>query len=256
MKIVIIIPARISSSRFPNKILLDFFGIPMIEHVRKRSLLSKSISNVYVATCDKIISDKIRSFDGDVIMTSVLHKNGTSRIAEAVLNIDCTHVILVQGDEPLILPRHIDDMVESIIQNPNAGAWNAISKIDDVSELSNPSIVKCYINNFNRILFCFRKSPFISEFEIQENSVNKMQGLLAFEKNYLLELSKINESFLEKNESIEQMKIIENNHSLIAVSVHPSLPSVNEPSDVEKIHTFIKNDIEQSSILNQYCLLP
>jgi len=256
MKIVVIIPARLSSTRFPNKILLDFYGIPMIEHVRKRSLLSKSITNVFVATCDDIISDIIKSFGGEVIMTSNLHKNGTSRIAEAILNIECTHVVLVQGDEPLILPRHIDDIVESIIQNPNAGAWNAISNIDDDSEINNPSIVKCYINNINKISFCFRKSPFISDFEIQKKSVKKMQGLLAFEKNYLIKLSKINESFLEKHESIEQMKIVENNHSLIAVPVEPSLPSVNEPVDVENIYYFLENDKEQKSILSEYCPLP
>ena len=69
MKIVVIIPARVSSTRFPNKVLLDFYGIPMIEHVRKRSLLSKSITNVFVATCDDIISDKIKLFGGEVIMT-------------------------------------------------------------------------------------------------------------------------------------------------------------------------------------------
>ena len=256
MKIVVIIPARVSSTRFPNKVLLDFYGIPMIEHVRKRSLLTKTITNVFVDTCDDIISDKIKLFGGEVIMTSNLHKNGTSRIAEAILNIDCTHVVLVQGDEPLILPRHIDDIVESIIQNPNAGAWNAISNIDDYAEINNPSIVKCYINNINNISFCFRKSPFISDFQIQKKAVKKMQGLLAFEKNYLTKLSKIDESFLEKNESIEQMKIVENNHSLIAVPVEPSLPSVNEPVDVESIYYFLENDLEQKSILSKYCPLP
>ena len=255
MKIVVIIPARISSTRFPNKVLFDFNGIPMIEHVRQRSLLSKKISNVYVATCDAIISEKIESFGGRVIQTSNLHKNGTSRIAEAVSNLDCTHVVLVQGDEPLILPRHIDDIVESILQNPNGKAWNAISEIEDDSELNNSSIVKCYINNTNQVFFCFRNSPFVSEFEIQKTRVKKMQGLLAFEKNYLIELSKIDESFLETHESIEQMKIIENNHYLIAVSVHPSLPSVNEPVDVNKINSFLENDKEQISIINSYSTL-
>ena len=114
MKIVAVIPAHLASVRFPRKILFDFHGLPMIEHVRRRALLSKSISDVYVATCDNEIADVIKSFGGKVIMTSNSHTNGTSRVAEAIADIECSHVMLLQGDEPLLLPRHLDEFAKTI----------------------------------------------------------------------------------------------------------------------------------------------
>ena len=251
MKIVAIIPARISSSRFPNKVLFDFYGLPMLEHVRRRALLAKSISDVFVATCDIEIAEKIKSFGGKVLMTSNSHTNGTSRIAEAVELIDCTHVILIQGDEPLILPRHIDDLVNSINNNPHDIAWNAISNVEEESELQNTSIVKCTLNKKNEIQFCYRKSPFKSDYVIQKQIVKILQGLLAFEKSFLMNLSKIEESFIEKYESIEQMKMIENGYKLSAVLINPSLPSVNEPSDVNSVLNHLKYDTEQNILLQK-----
>ena len=251
MKIVAIIPARISSSRFPNKVLFDFYGLPMLEHVRRRALLAKSISDVFVATCDIEIAEKIKSFGGKVLMTSNSHTNGTSRIAEAAEHIDCTHIVLIQGDEPLILPRHVDDIVNSINNNPKDIAWNAISNIEEESELHNTSIVKCTINKNNIIQFCYRKTPFKSDYIVQKEVVKKLQGLLSFEKSFLLNLAKTEESFIEKNESIEQMKLIENGFSLYSVLISPSLPSVNEPSDVKAVLSHLEFDEEQKLLLHK-----
>ncbi len=125
MKIVAVIPAHMASVRFPGKILFPFHGLPMIEHVRRRALLCESISNVIVATCDESIASAIRGYGGEVVMTSNTHKNGTTRVAEAVKNMDCTHVVLLQGDEPLLLPRHVNAMVKAIQANPQGDAWNA-----------------------------------------------------------------------------------------------------------------------------------
>ena len=129
MKQVVIIPARLNSERFPNKILLDLKGLPMIEHVRRRVLLANNTEEVYIATCDEAIKEALEVFGAKVIMTSNQHKNGTTRVAEAVENIDCSEVILVQGDEPLLLPRHLDSMIEAIRKDRDAVAWNATGPI-------------------------------------------------------------------------------------------------------------------------------
>ena len=114
MNLVGIIPAHLASVRFPRKILYKFKGIPMIEHVRRRALQSKLLSKVIVATCDKEIAEVIEQFGGEVILTSSKHKSGTSRIAEAASNIDCSHAMLIQGDEPLLLSKHIDKIAKNI----------------------------------------------------------------------------------------------------------------------------------------------
>ena len=103
-----------ASIRFPGKILFPFFGYPMIEHVRRRALLSKKISDVYVATCDQKIADAVIAHGGKVILTGDHHRNGTSRVAEAVTEIEASHIILLQGDEPLLLPSYVDSLVDAI----------------------------------------------------------------------------------------------------------------------------------------------
>ena len=155
MKIVAIIPAHLNSIRFPRKILFPIQGLPMIEHVRRRALLSQIYSDVIVATCDSEISDLIKNNDGKVIMTSKKHINGTSRVAEAVNSINCTHIVLLQGDEPLILPNQLKIFNEAIISDPICDAWNATGIIEDKIELDKHSFVKCIVSKKGYITNCF-----------------------------------------------------------------------------------------------------
>ena len=250
MKVVAIIPAHLASVRFPGKILFKFHGLPMIEHVRRRALLSKHIQDVYIATCDEEIKKEIIAFGGKVIMTSNKHTNGTSRIAEAVKNIDCTHVVLLQGDEPLLLPRHLDALVDSIILNSKGDAWNATAPIENMEELDRHSFVKCTITPEQRIIFCFRRTPFYSPFETQEQLVRKILGLIAYRKEFLMQLTELPPGGIELAESIEQMRILENGFIITSVPVTPSLPSVNEPREAQIILEYIEHNVEQQKLLN------
>jgi len=251
MKFIAVIPAHLASVRFPNKILFDFFGLPMIEHVRRRALLSGYLSEVYVATCDKAIAEIVSSYGGKVIMTSNKHRNGTSRVAEAVLTYDCSHVLLLQGDEPLLLPRHIDTMIKSIKENPNKDAWNATGEIKTEDELNLYSFVKCAVTNNNNILHCFRKTPYFSNLDIQQKFVRKILGIIGYRKDFLLHLAALTKTIIESAEYIEQMRIIESGYELYSVAVEPSLPSVNEPHETDIILDFVKNNVEQKTILEK-----
>lgn len=252
IKIAIVIPARLASTRFPRKVLLDILGMPMLEHVRRRALMCSNISGVTVATCDSEIADFVIANNGNVVFTSVAHKNGTSRIIEAIHHIDCTHVILLQGDEPLVLPRHINELVNSIIADPQPNAWNLVSKSVDFSEMDRHSIVKCVVSNNSTVLYCFRRSPFYGDFNIYKSSIRKMLGVMAFKKSFLLNLSNIQESSCDLSESIEQMKIIQNNLGLAYLDVEPSLPSINEPSEVGAVLDFFNKDVEQIELFKKY----
>lgn len=249
LKIIAVIPAHLASVRFPRKILFQFHGLPMIEHVRRRALLSSAISDVYVATCDEEIATAVRGFGGKVIMTANTHKNGTTRVAEAVKDIDCTHVILLQGDEPLLLPRHIDLMANAINMTPTGDSWNATGPIDNQEELDRHSFVKCSIGLNNRILYCFRRSPNYSSLEVQQSFVRKILGIIAYRKDFLLRLTELPPSIIEQAEFIEQMRIIEHGFNLSAVNVSPSLPSVNEPNEADIVLDYIKQNSEQSKLL-------
>ena len=139
MSATAIIPAHLNSVRLPRKILLNIHGIPMIEHVRRRALMSNSISNVYVATCGTEIKEAVEYFGGKVIMTSRNHINGTSRVAEAVKDLNIDNVMLLQGDEPLIMPRHIDEIIRIVGSDNQVDAWNATGYLDSIDELTKSS---------------------------------------------------------------------------------------------------------------------
>jgi 3-deoxy-manno-octulosonate cytidylyltransferase (CMP-KDO synthetase) len=251
MKILAMIPAHLASVRFPRKILFPFHGLPMIEHVRRRALLSHAVSDVYVATCDKEIATVVQDFGGKVILTSNEHTNGTSRIAEAIKNIDCTHVVLLQGDEPLLLPSHIDTFVKAIQSQPEGDAWNATGPIEYEEELDRHSFVKCAVANWGKILYCFRRTPCFSDFVTQRAFIRKILGIIAYRKEFLLDLTKLPPARVEQAEFIEQMRIIENGFSLQSVSVSPSLPSVNQVDEVETVLDYINKNAEQKALLTQ-----
>ena len=220
----------------------------MIEHVRRRAMLSKVVSEIYVATCDQEIADVVRGYGGNVIMTPNTHKNGTSRVAEVIKSIDCSHVILLQGDEPLLLPRHLDSVANAILADPKVDAWNATGSIADEEELDRHSFVKCAVGNADRILYCFRRSPCYSEFEKQKQYIRKILGIIAYRKDFLLELTML-ESKIEQYEFIEQMCIIENGYTIKSIPVEPSLPGVNEPVETDIVLSYILNNQEQSVLL-------
>ena len=250
MKVVAIIPAHLASVRFPGKILFKFHGLPMIEHVRRRALLSKHIQDVYIATCDEEIKKEITAFGGKVIMTSNKHTNGTSRIAEAVKNIDCTHVVLLQGDEPLLLPRHLDALVDSIISKPKGHAWNATAPIENMEELDRHSFVKCAVNLKNNIMFCFRRTPLYSKFEQQKHIVKKILGLIAYEKNFLIQLTSLEPSPLEIIESVDMNRLVENGIKIKMVFTDTETYSVDTPLDLENVNKKMSNDMLLKSYFN------
>jgi 3-deoxy-manno-octulosonate cytidylyltransferase (CMP-KDO synthetase) len=251
MKIAAVIPAHLASIRFPGKILHPIHGLPMIEHVRRRALRGRGITDVYVATCDDEIAREVKRHGGRVIRTSDRHTNGTSRVAEAIASIDCTHVILLQGDEPLLIPDHIERMISAMHAGRGAAAWNVTGPIEDASELDRHSFVKCVIGPNDRIVFCFRRSPCFSDYEIQRSFTRKILGIIGYTKEFLARVVRLPASHIESAESIEQMRIVENGFFLASVPVPESLPSVNEPHEVKYVLDCLEQDQRQKSLLNE-----
>lgn len=251
MKLVAVIPAHLASVRFPRKILFPFHGLPMIEHVRRRALMSGTLSEVVVATCDSEIAETVRGFGGRVVMTRDTHTNGTTRVAEAIERIDCSHVLLLQGDEPLLLPRHLDQVAAAITEDPGGDAWNATGPIEHPEELDRHSFVKCAVSQANRVLYCFRRTPGFSEFALQRQFVRKILGIIAYRRDFLLQLTRLPPARIEQAEFIEQMRIVENGFRLQSIPVSPSLPSVNEPQEADIVLEYIRNDAEQKPLLER-----
>ena len=249
-KIVVVVPAHLASVRFAEKILFPFAGHPMIEHVRRRALLANEIDDVYVATCDDEIADVVARYGGKVLMTGSHHYSGTTRVAEAIREIDCSHVILLQGDEPLLLPQYIEAMAEAIKLKPNGNAWNCVAPIVSADELDRHSFVKCVVGQTSCILNCFRRSPSFADLQNQKRYIFKVLGIIGYQKKFLEMLVDMPATPSEQADSIEQMRILEHGYSIEAVLVDKALPSVNEVYEADIINQQLENDPIQVEILN------
>ncbi len=249
IRISAIIPAHLDSIRFPGKILYPFFGYPMIEHVRRRALLSEKIVDVFVTTCDAQIADVVTSNGGKVILTDNQHKNGTSRVAAAMQKIDASHVILLQGDEPLLLPSYVDTVFDAISKRPEIDAWNGTGPIAKIEEMDRHSFVKCAVASDGHIMFCFRRGPSHAPIEQQKTFIRKILGIIAFRREFLQQFVRFSPSKAEISDSIEQMRILENGYKLISVPFDESLPSVNEPGEADVVVNYMKSDPSQKALL-------
>ena len=251
VKIIAVIPAHLASVRLSEKMMLPIHGLPMLEHVRRRALLSNKIDDVYVATCDDRIANMVKSYGGNVIMTANTHTNGTSRVAEAIKSLDCTHVILLQGDEPLLDPSYIDHVATNITSMPERLAWNITGPIEQDDELDRHSFVKCAVARNGRILFCFRRSPSHQEIDSQKKYIRKILGVIAYKKEFLSTLISLQPGEIEAGEFIEQMRIIEYGYDIFSIDVKKSLPSVNEPHEIAAVMEYLQRDKEQMALLQK-----
>ena len=249
VRIAAIIPARMASSRFPGKALLELRGLPMVEHVRRRALLCREFSDVVVATCDREIAATVESCGGRVIMTSKDHQAASDRVAEAMRLLDCTHVVNVQGDELLVLPCDLAKMVQAIHTEPTGMVWNGLGKIEDPRELKDSSIVKCVVSCSGRVLFCARD---FSTLPLKENGfepVRKILGILAYSCSFLERYSGLERTPLEIAEAIDQSRIIEHDVVLRGVEFSKGYPGINEPREVPLIERYLSEDSKQQEIL-------
>ena len=253
LKIIGVIPAHLDSKRFKRKILHNIMNLPMIEHVRRRVLRTKLLENVYVASGDNEILNKVSDYGGNIIKTYRNHPNGTSRVAESIETINCTHVIVIQGDEPLIQYEHIKNLVKAIENKPEIDSWNSTSSIISKEDLNKENIVKAAVNENNRILYCFRKTPSYSNYENQIKYIKKIQGLIAFKKEIIKKINSYPPSECEIYESIEQLRIISNGISLFSVNQSNQVPSINQKIDLEDLEDYLNENADELKITNEIC---
>lgn len=249
IKFDVIIPARLKSTRFPQKIFYKFYGLPMVEHVRRRALLIKGVSNVFVATCDQEVFELIQSNGGKALMTSPKCKNGTERASEASLQLKSKYIILLQGDEPCFYPNYIEQLIE-YVKLTNCLFYNLVSPLERKSTLFDTSSVKCSLNYKNEITYCFRTTPYISNFSFQNTFVKKLLGIMCFDRDFLCRLSDLKLSKISDQESIEQLRLLENKIILKALYVKRDIPSFNIASDIKKLKEEFKIK-QQQKILSK-----
>jgi 3-deoxy-manno-octulosonate cytidylyltransferase (CMP-KDO synthetase) len=237
-----IIPARYASSRFPGKPLVNVGGKPMIRRVYEQA--SKSLDTVYVATDDSRIYDAVSDFGGKAIMTSSEHQSGTDRCAEAVniltheKGISADVVINIQGDEPFIKPEQIDLLV-SCFADKLVGIATLIRKVEPGEDITNPNHPKVIIDlSGNAIYFSRTVIPYIRDAEMSEwtllHPYYKHIGLYAYRTDILSIITSLPRSSLEKTESLEQNRWLENGYKIRTAVTEWESICIDTPEDLEK----------------------
>ena len=252
-KVIAVIPARWSSSRFPGKPLALIQGKPMIQWVYEQASKTKCVSELIVATDDSRILDTVNGFGGKAVMTSSDHESGTDRIAEVIRDINCEVVVNVQGDEPLIPPANIDLIVKPLLEGISQSTVTLRIPIKSHKELLDRNITKVVVDKFDQALY-FSKAPI--PWDRDNNGVNssvdhlkpfwyKHIGLYAYKKSFLMEFSSLPESNLEKIEKLEQLRILENGHGIKVVETDLDSIGVDSESDL----ALIEERLAEQSVL-------
>ncbi len=242
MKKVIIIPARLDSSRLPKKVLLDLKGKTVIQRVYEQCLKVKNVDGVYIATDSIEIKEVCETFTNQVIITKSTHQSGTDRIGEAISDIACDIVINVQGDEPFIEPSLIEALVNSF-SNSDISMSSAMSKINNIKDLQNTNVVKVVTDLHNNALFFSRSLiPFprdVKEISIANEMLKKYQfyrhiGIYGYRKDFLLKFVNMEQSYLEKVEKLEQLRALENGFKIKMIETDSSLMGIDTREDYEE----------------------
>lgn len=248
MKIISIIPARMGSSRFPGKPMADILGVPMIGHVYKRVKMSKTLSEVYVATCDTEIYDYIESVGGKAIMTSDCHERCSDRCAEAMLKIEkqsgekCDIMVMVQGDEPLTFPQMIDEAVQPMLEDKSVVITNLVADLDSLEAFENPNEVKVVMDRNSNALY-FSREPIPSRKKgVLDVPMKKQVCVIPFTRDFLLQYNEMEPTPLEIIESVDMMRILENGMRVKMVPTSYITKAVDTKEDLDKVCEIMKED--------------
>jgi 3-deoxy-manno-octulosonate cytidylyltransferase (CMP-KDO synthetase) len=254
MHIIGIIPARLASTRFPGKPLSPILGMPMLGHVFFRSKMSTLLDEVYVATCDQEIAHYTKSLGGQAIMTADTHERASDRTADALLTIENMTgarpdiVVMIQGDEPMVVPAMIDQVVKPLIDDKTILVANLMSKMQSRAEHEDVNEVKVVVDQRQFALY-FSREP-IPSWKKGANSLPmyKQVCIIPFRRDFLVRFNALSPTPLEIAESIDMLRVLEHGERVKMIETKYSTYSVDTEEDRQRVEMLMKND----ALFSQY----
>jgi 3-deoxy-manno-octulosonate cytidylyltransferase (CMP-KDO synthetase) len=243
VKVLGIIPARYSSSRFPGKPLIDLKGKSMIQRVYEGTAKSSLIDQLIVATDDERIYDHVKSFGGKVMMTSSDHTTGTDRCGEVAHQFpDYDVIINIQGDEPLVDYHQLEELIQ-LFENPNTQIGTLGIQLTDKADLTNENRIKIVLNHKNQALY-FSRSAIPNNQKYKGNAFLeglflRHIGLYGFRRDILMELINLKITSLETIESLEQLRWLYYGYIINVAKTTIETPNIDSPEDIELVLKFI-----------------
>lgn len=242
MQVAAVIPARMGSTRYPGKPLCDIHDRTMVEHVYRRTAMSDAVDEAYVATPDEEIREAVASFGGDVIMTGQ-HSRATDRVAEAAESLDAEVVVVMQGDEPLVHPEMLDAAVRPVIEEPDVRVTNLAKRVETEAAFDDPNNVKVVVDEaWDALYFSREPVPNLHDASFDEFPVYKQVCVIPFEREFLFEFTSMDETPLERAESIDMLRLLENGHDVRLVETDHDVYAVDTPEDHEKVNEMMEGD--------------
>lgn len=248
MNIIGIIPARMASSRFPGKPLAEILAIPMVGHVYFRSRMSRTLDSVYIATCDQEIVDYIHSVGGKAIMTADTHERASDRTAEAMLKIESETgdridiVVMIQGDEPMLYPKMIDESIEPLVKDEGIMVSNLMAPLKTRREHEDPNEVKVVVDKKNYALY-FSREPIPSWKQGAKTlPMLKQVCIIPFQRDFLIKFNELEPTPLEIVESVDMLRVIEHGYRVKMIFTDKDTYSVDTVEDLNHVKDLMEND--------------
>ena len=245
-RVVAIIPARYSSTRFPGKPLADIGGRPMVEHVYRRAEAAASVESVVVATDDARVVRAVNDFGGLVQLSKTDHVSGTDRLAEVAEALRCELVVNLQVDEPLIDPAAIDAAVASCADDASIMMSTLRCPLQNVADLHDPNVVKVAVDH-NGYALCFSRAAIgLSRTDDRLPStspVDKHIGLYVYRRPFLLTLAHLDQTPLELAEQLEQMRALEHGHRIMTTATNHDSIGVDTPAELEHVRRLVADGV-------------
>lgn len=244
MKVLSLIPARMASSRFPGKPLVDIHGFPMLSYIANASQSSELVMDTFIATCDQSIVDFADQFGFKSVMTSKAHERASDRCAEALTNIESELglqydiILMLQGDEPMITTDMINASLIPFLNSPSINTVNMMSVINQERELYSQNTIKVVADSHNNALY-FSRSPIPSNTRNSNVTYYKQVCIIPFRRESLLDYLSLPPSPLEQFESVDMLRLLEYGRKVHMVLTDVQTYAVDTPEDLDLVRSLM-----------------
>lgn len=249
----VLIPARMASTRLPDKPLADLEGLPMVVRVAQRALLSRA-QRAVVAADDVRIVQACQAHGIEAVLTRTDHASGSDRLAETceLLGLDGDDIVVnVQGDEPLLDPQMIESVAQLLTERPDCSMSTVAHALDNLAEFTNPNVVKVVLDRQNTALY-FSRAPIAwwrdgfaqAKPELPHPAPLRHVGLYGYRAGFLRQFPQLEVSPLERTESLEQLRAMWHGHRIaVHISDHAPGPGVDTPEDLERVRAWLRQSM-------------
>ena len=235
MNVLVVIPARYGSVRFPGKPLALLRGKPMIQHVYEGARAAHGVDEVVVATDDERIVHAVAQFGGKAAMTSPTARSGTDRVAEVTRTRTAQVIINVQGDEPLVHPDMVGQLAQFLSSHQAVPMASVMTRLQRPEDVSNPNVVKVVVDRDGFALYFSRSAiPFVREGDSRLKAFKHL-GIYGYQRHFLLQFPSLEPTPLEQSEQLEQLRALEHGYRIKLLETTHDTVGVDTPEDLAKV---------------------